>query len=45
MTETTNLFPDSAEPLSTNDGVMFDVAGTSVVRLCLVRPQPTLPPT
>ena len=24
MTETTNLFPDSAEPLSTNDGVMFD---------------------
>ncbi len=28
MTETTNLFPDSAEPLSTNDGVMFDVAGS-----------------
>ena len=27
MTEITNLFPDSAEPLSKNDGVMFDVAG------------------
>jgi transcription termination factor Rho len=24
VTETTNLFSDSAEPLSTNDGVMFD---------------------
>ena len=29
MTETTNLFPDSAEPLSKNDGVMFDVAGSA----------------
>jgi transcription termination factor Rho len=27
VTETTNLFPDSAEPLSTNDGVMFDIPG------------------
>jgi transcription termination factor Rho len=29
VTETTNLFPDSAEPLSKNDGVMFDVAGSA----------------
>ncbi len=29
MTETTNLFPDSAEPLSKDDGVMFDVAGSA----------------
>jgi transcription termination factor Rho len=29
VTETTNLFPDSAEPLSTNDGVMFDTPGNA----------------
>ncbi len=29
MTETTNLFPDSAEPLPKNDGVMFDMAGSA----------------
>ncbi len=29
MTETTNLFPDSAEPLPKNDGVMFDMTGSA----------------